>query len=117
MRARIVRFDSLDVDLRTYVPADPFNDAIWLRMYVGPQDHPGEESFDVLICTPAWLQGIALENGPQIGRHHLIVAEIDLPIVQNFLSRAVEQLDEASWEGLAEKIGRIGSWEFEDYRP
>ena len=117
MRARILHFESLDVDLRTYVPRDASDDGVWLRMFVGPTDGPGEESFDVLVCTPAWLQRVAAEQGPQIGRHHLIVSKMDMSLVEEFLRGRVEQLDEPAWEGLAEKIGRIGSWEFEDYRP
>jgi hypothetical protein len=33
------------------------------------------------------------------------------------LTRAVESEEAPTWPELAIKIGRIGKWEFEDYRP
>jgi hypothetical protein len=57
----------------TYMSADPDKDAFLLRMLVGPDDGPGEESFDVLVCTPGWLVRAVSDERPQIGRRRLIV--------------------------------------------
>lgn len=86
-------------------------------MLVGPVDGPGEESFDVLVCTPAWLARIASEEGPQIGRHRLILEYLDLRIAEAFLRRQVERLEAPTWNELAAKLSRLGYWEFEDYQP
>lgn len=96
---------------------DPQDDAFSLRMLVGPADGPGEESFDVLVCTPAWLARTVAEQGPIVGRHRLIVDHLDLQAAERFLSAQVERLDGATWPELAAKVARLGYWEFEDYTP
>ena len=99
----------------TYVSPDPLDDSFWLRMIVGPPDGPGEESFDVLVCTPDWLARVVSKEGPQIGRHRLILERLDLRESEAFLRRQVERLEASTWEELAAKISRLGYWEFEDY--
>lgn len=86
-------------------------------MLVGPLDGPGEESFDVLVCTPAWLARTVAEHGPQVGRHRLVVEKLDLPVAETFLLRQIERLEATSWDELAATVARLGYWEFEDYRP
>ncbi|WP_456786054.1 immunity 8 family protein [Cellulomonas sp. P5_C5] len=117
MRAALRETYSLDdgVEIDTYVPRDPTNDGVRVRLMVGPADGDGEESFDVLVCTPAWLQEIVDEHGPQLGRHLLLVGTLDLPAAVSFLRDHVEALEAPDWRGLAEKLARVGNWEFEDY--
>ena len=115
LREAYVLDDAGEID--AYTPADPTNDGVTVRLMVGPADGPGEESFDVIVCTPRWLQGAADEDGPQIGRHLLVVGTLDLPAAVAFLKNHVESLDGADWHRLAEQLARIGYWEFEDYTP
>jgi immunity protein 8 of polymorphic toxin system len=118
VRAVIRGFEGLGRDEpETYVSPDPVDDAFWLRMLVGPQEGPGEESFDVLVCTPAWLARVVSEEGPQIGRHRLILSTLNLREAEEFLQRRIEGLHGSTWTDLAAKIGRLGYWEFEDYTP
>lgn len=63
MRAVLRSAHSADVDLATYVPADPADDGVWVRLIVGPAGGPGEESFDVLVCTPLWLRRVVRVQG------------------------------------------------------
>lgn len=84
---------------------------------VGPEGLDGEESFDVLVCTPAWLED-ELQRQPGLhGRHHFIVNDFDPHAVEDQLREEIESLEAPDWPALAEKIGRIGRWEFEDYQP
>ncbi|MFI7705720.1 Imm8 family immunity protein [Nonomuraea sp. NPDC049480] len=50
-----------------------------------------------------------------IGRHWLFVAELHPDKVTEWLSDRIAVLEAPTWGELAEKIGRIGEWEFEDY--
>jgi hypothetical protein len=84
---------------------------------VGPSDGPGEESFDVMVCTPRWLSRIAHDQGPLIRRHYLIVDRMELPRILSFLEGEVERLEEPTWPELPAKLARLGKWEFEDYMP
>lgn len=117
MRAALRETYSLDVgvEIETYVPADPANAGVRVRLMVGPADGPGEESFDVFVCTPAWLQETVREHGPQIGRHLLVVETLDLEAAVAYLRQHVESLEAPDWHGLARQLARVGHWEFDDY--
>jgi hypothetical protein len=117
VRAAAKRFHSPDADLDTLVPADPTDVGVLVQMMAGPADGPGEESFDVVVCTPLWLPSFTKEQGRVIGRHHLIVESWDWPRVRTFLTHEVEAHEAPTWRDLAAKISRIGKWEFEDYQP
>ncbi|WP_427887941.1 Imm8 family immunity protein [Kribbella sp. GL6] len=116
MKAAVRLVYSADVEVQTYVSPDPDDDGVWVRFIVGPEGGPGEESFDVLVCTPLWLRRVVRAEGPQVGRHHLIVDPFDLRLAIGFLLRRFEELEAPTYDELAEKLARLGLWEFEDYR-
>jgi len=37
-------------------PDDPESFSIAVRVMVGPRGEPGEESLDIKVCTPKWLE-------------------------------------------------------------
>jgi hypothetical protein len=119
MMAQIKHLEGIDGDdPAEYQSSNPDRDAYTLRMIVGPLDAAGEESFDVTVCTPLWLADEVDRHGPQLGRHFLIVAQLNLPKAISFLRERIEhRLSGDNWTDLASKIARIGYWEFEDYRP
>ena len=116
MKAIVRSVYSPDVDVDSYISIKPDSDGIWIRFIVGPDDGPGEESFDVLVCTPLWLRSVIENEGPQIGRHRLIVNALNLAEAIRFLKPRFETIEAADWSALCEKLGRLGFWEFEDYR-
>ncbi|HEV2885883.1 MAG TPA: immunity 8 family protein [Jatrophihabitans sp.] len=117
MRAVIRRLHSPDADLDTYLPIDPTDVGVLVQIMAGPEGKPGEESFDVVVCTARWLDRWVAEHGPLVGRHHLIIERWDLARIRRYLTQAVESEEAATWGELAVRIGRIGKWEFEDYQP
>ena len=106
----------LDVDILQYLPDDPENDGVWVRLMVGPDGSPGEESFDLLVCTPKWLQQKVESDGPQIGLHHLIVYPFDLTRAVDYLRKRIESLQVADWDEAGSMLSKIGCWEFDGYR-
>jgi hypothetical protein len=114
MKATIHSIHSPDAhDLEQYQPSsDAFS--IFLQILIGPADGAGEESFDLEVCSPRWLEKQVL---PMFGRHLLIAASFDFPAIRRFLETTVAEMESDTWEGLALKLGRIGHWEFEDYEP
>jgi hypothetical protein len=116
MRCTIRRFHSPDVDLHTYAPTKAADVGILVQIMVGPAEGPGEESFDVVVCTPRWLERRVREEGPLLGRHHVVMEEYDAARMRIFLTEEIESLEAPTWPELASKIGRIGKWEFEDYQ-
>lgn len=99
---------------------DPADFVLLARMIVGPPDSPGEESFDVTVCTPEWLARACRQaDGIFDARHHIVVSldEFDQRALRSWLAARVQAIDADSWSDIGEKLGRLGLWEFEDYRP
>lgn len=87
-----------------------------IQALVGPDDGPGEESFDIEVCTPAWLVARFEEGWPPLpGCGRLIVARYDWPLIEHTLRRHISYLKAPTWHELALKLSRLGRWEFEDY--
>jgi Immunity protein 8 len=115
MRAQLKWLHSPDVpDLKNFKPDGPFS--ILLQAMAGPVEAPGEESFDIVVCTYDWLQA----NPPARitpGRHYLFVAEFDYNELFDYLRNYCSDCEGGTWDEVALKVGRIGRWEFEDYKP
>jgi hypothetical protein len=102
------------------LPADPEGFSLLARMMVGPADTPGEESFDVSVCTPEWLRKTCRQaGGIYDARHHLIVdfEKFDQQALRAWLAAKVQEIEGGTWSEIATRLGRLGYWEFEDYRP
>ena len=116
MKARIKSIFSPDIDsLEDFEPEKPDNFGFLLTMMAGPDNSQGEESFDITICTPKWLS----ENSKHdivIGRHHLIVFLYDYRKIESFLHDFCKSCEGETWQECAQKLARLGHWEFEDYR-
>jgi Immunity protein 8 len=116
MRPTLKRISTIDGhDPAVYAPGDPKRFALVLRLFVGPSSGLGEESFDLTVCTPLWLQDKCERDGFFIGRHHLVVIAYDFEFIRRTLVRLVERYSGATWQDVAAKVSRIGYWEFEDY--
>jgi hypothetical protein len=112
------RLYSPDVfDLESFSPADPTCFSFLLHAMFGPKDGDGEESFDVLICTPGWLAGEVERSGVVNGRHHLIVRTFDIEQIRSFLVGYASTCTGRTWQEVAGKLSRLGKWEFEDFKP
>ena len=116
MRA-VVRSLHLDPDPRE-LPSEPAHFLLLARMFIGPSDGPGEESFNVEVCTPQWLDQRCAAEGFVDGRHR-VVTTLDTFTesgLRSFLTRRVENVHGETWPEVALKVARLGHWEFEDYR-
>ncbi|WP_405065335.1 immunity 8 family protein [Kribbella sp. NBC_01510] len=79
-----------------------------------------EESFDVTVCSPEWLAKTCREvGGIYDARHHLVVnlEDFDVRALCAWLAARVQAVEAESWSEIGERLGRLGYWEFEDYRP
>lgn len=47
----------------------------------------------------------------------MIVDPCDLQAAMDFLRREVAAVETPDWATLAQRLTRLGSWEFEDHRP
>lgn len=100
------------------LPGDGEQFAIRVRLLLGSVDGPGEESFDLTVCSPEWLAAGAAREGLIDGRHHVIVnAEtFDQADLRRWLHQRVSSVEAPTWHEVGEKLARLGYWDFEDYR-
>jgi hypothetical protein len=118
VKAEVRFFHSPNIDsLSLYVPPDPDNFAFLLQVMVGPSDRPGEELFDVEVCSPQWLSDRLQQEQLMIGRHHVFVAGHDWDRISALITRWVARCEGNSWSEVVQEVGRLGHLEFKDYRP
>ena len=114
VRAQLRSLFSPDADpLHQFAPDGPFG--ILVMAMIGPADGPGEESFDFMLCTPDWFSS-NLKDDITNGRHHLFVRQFDYSRLRSFVEAYCAGCSGKSWKEVAEKLSRLGKWEFEDYR-
>jgi hypothetical protein len=86
IRAKLRRLHSPDVyDLKGYSPDEPNDFGFLLQAMIGPAGQEGEESFDMVICTPEWLRRNHSPTEIVLGRHHLIVFRYDYESLTNYI--------------------------------
>jgi hypothetical protein len=118
MRATLKRLHSPDVwDLEHFQPPARNNFGFLLQLMVGPSDTAGEDSLDVVVCTPDWLKHRYQLTDIIDARHHLIVFEYDYPRLTSFLKEYCAKCSGDTWEDIALKLGRLARWEYEDFKP
>lgn len=116
MKARVKRYHSPDIDdLQGHVPEDLECFCFLLQIMIAPDGVDGEESFDILVCTPKYLDGTNDHTMADFGRHMLLAKHYDFRRIADKIESFCDSLDEPDWEALACKSARIGHWEFEDY--
>lgn len=99
---------------------DPAEFSFLARLIIGPPDAPGGESLDVTVCTPEWLAAASRRvGGIYDARHHVVVNldDFNQRALRDWLASRVHEAEAASWPEVGRRLGRLGQWEFEDYRP
>src|SRR5262249_21316258 len=114
MRAVLRRLHSPDVhDLAGFKPPDSDNFGFLLQILAGPESGPGEESFDVFVCSPRWLIKNHSSEEIIVGRHILIMFRYDYERLQRFIEKKIEAATGSTWQDVATQLARLGRWEFE----
>lgn len=115
MRAEVKYFHSPDFDWESQTPDNPKCFEVLLQAFVGPVGEDNSESFDLLICTPSFLEREAADSGVIDGHHRIIVSSFNRDRIESYIRQRIRAVDEPTWVELATKVGRLGRWEFEDY--
>lgn len=102
-------------DLLTYVPNEQDNFGFLLQLLIGPENEEGMESFQVIVCTTRWLEKKYQREDIIIGRHYLLVFEYNYSRIVQKIESYLDQCVGETWLDVAEKVARLGKWEFEDY--
>lgn len=116
MIAELKGFYSTEIDdLENYRPEDPEKFAFGLQILVGPKGENVEESFDIEVCTLKWLEEAYGEDDVIMGRHRLMVRYYNYKRIIDFIERYLRTCSGENWQEVAEKVARLGYWEFENY--
>ena len=116
MRAEIRYFHSPDVeDLENWSPETPDCFSYLLQVFIGPKDGKGEESFDFIVCTPAWLKDHYSFDSVVPLRHYLLVFRHQFDAVRKTLEELVDRAQGDTWNELAIWLASYGKWEFDGY--
>ena len=84
---------------------------------IGPNDEDGAEAFDMLVCTPTWLQNELASNKTLSGKGMIIVEEYDYDEILSYLEEQIVACNDSDWSKAAIKLSRLSFWEYEDYHP
>lgn len=118
MRAQLKRVHSPDVqDIELYVPPEPGMFGLLVQLMIGPEGHDGEESFEVVLCTPRWLAERVKEARVLSLRHHLLVDSWDWDSILHYVERFLDSVEAQSWPQVAAIIGRLGRWDLLPHWP
>ena len=104
-------------NLEHYTPEDPEYFSILVQALIGPEEQPGEEAFDFLVCTSRWLSSQLSKEGYMLGRHYLFLSRYDYALLQEAIQKICSRAEREDWKAVATYIGHYGKWEFEDYEP
>lgn len=115
MKAELKGIHSPDADL-TDSGAELTVDTLLVQLMIGPENAPGEESFDLLVRTPEGHARAGCAPGLETNEFTLVLDRIDIALVRRYVDDFLRDLERPTWEELAVEIGRIGKWEFRDYR-
>lgn len=99
-----------------YWPEDETCFGLWLTVQVGPDNEEGGHLYQILACTPDWIKKEYAQEGTVWGRHMLIVFHFDHDRIESEITRYIEGCTGKDFWELAQKVARIGAWEFEDYQ-
>lgn len=111
----IVKSISNDIfDVTTYYPEDKTNFSLNLRIRVGLDCTEGADDFELFICTIKWLEETLCEA--RWGRGLLIVREYDFSTINKMIYDYVNYCEGDSWEIIATQLGKVFTWEFDNYQ-
>ena len=118
MTPELRKIFSYDIDdLERYEPRDPECFRVSITIIVGPVGAPGEESFDFQICSSKWLQRDLDNYEITLLRHVIVMKRFDYDRLCSFVREYLSACSGATWDDVGQKVGRLGMWEFEDYKP
>ncbi|WP_313917129.1 immunity 8 family protein [Tahibacter sp.] len=119
MKAELKWLESPDVDLNTFEPERPDCFGFLLQAGIGPAGSNAADTFDLQVCTPAWLVDRHRNDGAPpflFGTNLMIVFAYDLGVIRGALQHHCEGVTGANWDELAARLSRIAAWEFDGYR-
>lgn len=116
VRPILRRLHSPDLlDMQNDTPDDVESFCILVQAMIGSESSLGEESFNFIVCTIDKVAATLQKEGFLFGRHYLMVEYYNYQVIFDVIDSLCNRVSGSSWQEVAEKLGRYGHWEFEDY--
>jgi len=100
-------------ELEEFKPEDPSNFEIDLEIFVGFEASPGEERFDLTVCTPHWILELLKEDDPMMGHGIIIVSNYSYPQIVEYIKSYVKMCVGSNIDDAMRRVGLLGEWESE----
>jgi hypothetical protein len=116
MEAKLKRLHSPDIyNLEDFQPDAQDDFCFLLQAMIGPAGEEGEESFDIEVCTPKWIEKRHRVDEVVVGLHYLIVREYNYQRIVKAIEKFLQGCSGKDWSDVSNKVSRLGLWEFEGY--
>ena len=111
------RLHSPDVyDLESYRPEDPESFGFLLQVMIGTRGEEGEESFDVEVCSPAWLEKNLVDAEVVVARPYILMRSYSYRSLHAALDKYISGCSGPDWDSIALQLQKLGRWEFDNYQ-
>lgn len=101
-----------------YIPPAEEDFVVFVQAEIGPSDGPGGEVFGVSVCSPDALARLVApdrDDAFEFVRHRLVIRRWDPTVIRRAIEDLCVHTTGTSWADIAQKLGRLMHWEFEDY--
>jgi hypothetical protein len=116
IRAHLRMVHSPDIpDLATYAPENPSHFSLLVQAIIGPLADEGAESFDFIVCSPAWVAEAMAKEKAVFGKGLLMMEYYHFPTLESAIQQLCERTWGETWYDVAQKLSRYGGWEFDSY--
>lgn len=90
------------------------SDALIVPLMIGPIGGAGEETFDLMVCTPEARESVADSNS---NRYLLVLERRDVALIKRYADGLLRDIERPTWLEPAGEIGKIARWKSHEYRP
>jgi hypothetical protein len=94
-----------------YQPKSPSHFGIILYLFIGPEDGPCEELFQILVCSPSWFEKHEMAIPFRSGHAYLFAKSWDWLSVEAYLREYVASFESESWVKCGLRLARVFDWE------
>lgn len=114
--ARLKELYSPDLpDMEHAVPKDPASFRILVQALIGLEEGDAADTFNFIVCTPAWLSQNLHAGEALSGRHYIIVSAYDYRTIRQEIEKYCREASAGSWEEIASRLHAYGRWEYAEY--
>ncbi|UXH76784.1 immunity 8 family protein [Roseateles amylovorans] len=112
LKGDLKRLHSPDLpDLAHDHPQDPANFRILVQALVGVVGQEAADTFNFMVCTPAWLA--AHVDDPLPARGYLIVPRYDYAPIHAAIARLCASTTGPDWQTIAARLNLEARWEYD----